>query len=146
MILDSQEFLSSAQSIAAAAGDVVSTNYYDTGSAADVGVGEELFLQINLPTAVTSGGAATVQFVLQTDDNTSFSSPREFPLTGAVALSALTVNSVQYRGRLPVGLERYLRLVYRIGTATTTAGAATAFFTKNVQANTPVTTTVPGVK
>lgn len=146
MILDTQELLSSAQSIAAAAGDVVSTNYYDTGAAADVGIGEELFLQIATVAAVTSGGAATVQFVLQTDDNSSFSSPREFPLTGAVALAALTANTVQYRGRLPVGLERYLRVVYRIGTATTTAGTATAFFTKNVQANNPIATTVPGVK
>ena len=146
MYIDSQEILSSAQSIAAAAGDVASTNYYDTGAAADVGIGEELFLQISTVAAVTSGGAATVQFVLQCDDNTSFSSPKEFPLTGAVALAALTANTVQYRGRLPIGLERYLRVVYRIGTATTTAGTATAYFTKNVQANASIATTVPGVK
>lgn len=146
MYIDSQELLSSAQSIAAAAGDVVSTNYYDTGASADVGVGEDLYLQVNTVAAVTSGGAATVQFVLQTDDNTSFSSPKEFPLTGAVALASLTANTVQYRGRLPVGLERYIRLVYRIGTATTTAGTATAFFAKDIQANTPIATTVPGVK
>ena len=146
MYIDSQEILSSAQSIAAAAGDVASTNYYDTGAAADVGIGGELFLQISTVAAVTSGGSATVQFVLQCDDNTSFSSPKEFPLTGAVALAALTANTVQYRGRLPIGLERYLRVVYRIGTATTTAGTATAYFTKNVQANAPIATTVPGVK
>lgn len=146
MILDSQELLSSAQSIAAAAGDVASTNYYDTGAAADTGVGEELFLQIATVAAVTSGGSATVQFVLQTDDNTSFSSAREFPLTGALALAALTANTVQYRGRLPIGLERYIRVVYRIGTATTTAGTATTFLTKDVQANLPTATTVPGVK
>lgn len=146
MILDTQELLSSAQSIAAAAGDVASTNYYDTGAAADAGIGEELFLQIATVAAVTSGGAATVQFVLQTDDNTSFSSPREFPLTGALALAALTANTVQYRGRLPIGLERYIRVVYRIGTATTTAGTATTFLTKDVQANLPTATTVPGVK
>ena len=97
--------------------------------------------------AVTSGGAATVQFVLQTADDTGFSTNlTEFPLTAARALAALTANTVRYRGDLPVGMRRYLRVVYRIGTATTTAGTATAYFTKNVQANTPTATTVPGVK
>lgn len=146
MILDSQEFLSTAQSIAAAAGDVASTNYYDTGAAADVGIGEELFLECRTVAAVTSGGSATVQFVLQCDGNSSFSSPKEYPLTGAIALASLTANTVQYRGRLPHGLERYLRVVYRIGTATTTAGTATSFFLKGPQANTAIATTVPGVK
>lgn len=146
MILDTQLSFSRAQSIAAAAGDVISTDIYDTGAAADVGIGQDLFLVISTNTAVTSGGAATVQFILQTDDNSSFSSPREFPLTGAVALAALTANTTQYRGRLPIGLERFIRVVYRIGTATTTAGTATAFITHDVQASPTVATTVPSVK
>lgn len=147
MYIDSQEILSSAQSIAAAAGDVVSTNYYDTGAAADVGIGEDLYLVVATVAAVTSGGAATVQFVLQTADDTGFSTNlTEFPLTAAKALAALTANTVQYRGDLPVGMRRYLRVVYRIAAATTTAGTATAYFTKNVQANAPTATTVPGVK
>lgn len=146
MILDSQLSLSRAQSIAATAGDVVSTDIYDTGSAADVGIGEDMFLQIGIGTAVTSGGAATVQFILQTDDNSSFSSPREFPLTGPVALAALTANSIQYRGRLPIGLERFFRVVYRIAAATTTAGTANAFLVHGVQASPAAPTTVPSVK
>jgi hypothetical protein len=146
MILDSMEFFSNAQSIAAAAGDVASTDIYDTGAAADAGIGEELYLQINTIAAVTSGGAATVQFVLQTDDNSAFSSPKEFLLTAPVALAALTANTRQYLGRLPVGLERYLRVVYRIATATTTAGTATAFLVKNPQVAPSLPTTVPGVK
>lgn len=146
MILDSQLSLSRAQSIAAAAGDIVSTDIYDTGAAADVGIGEDLYLQIQIGTAVTSGGSATVAFILQTDDNSSFSSAREFPLTGPVALAALTANSIQYRGRLPIGLERFFRVVYRIATATTTAGTANAFLVHGVQANPAIATTVPGVK
>ncbi len=146
MILDTQMSLSRAQSVATTVGDVVSTDIYDTGSAADVGIGEELYLVISTNTAVTSGGAATVQFILQTDDNTSFSSAREFPLTAALALAALTANTTHVRTRLPIGLERYFRVVYRIGTATTTAGTATAFLTKDIQHAPTVATTVPSVK
>lgn len=145
-ILDSMARFSNAQSIAAAAGDVVSTDIYDTGAAADAGIGEELYLEIRTVAAVTSGGSATVQFVLQTDDNSSFSSPKEYPLTAALALAALTANTRQYLGRLPIGLERYLRVVYRIATATTTGGTASAYLVKNPQVAPPLATTVPGVK
>lgn len=146
MILDSQLSLSRAQSIAAAAGDVVSTDYYDTGAAADVGIGEDFAIQVQLAAAVTSGGAATVQVVLQCDDNTSFSSAKEYPLTSALALASLTANRILYQGRLPYGLERYIRVVYRIGTATTTAGTVNTFLAKDLQVAPILPTTVPGVK
>ncbi|MGE8659111.1 MAG: Bbp16 family capsid cement protein [Achromobacter sp.] len=136
MILDTQETFSEGQSIAAAAGDVVSTNVYDTGAAHDVGIGEPLYLYGRIGTAVVGAGA-TVQAVLQTDDNVSFSSPREFPITGALAPAALGANAEIFKYRLPIGLERYLRLVYRVAGATTTAGTVSAYITKDVQANVP---------
>jgi hypothetical protein len=139
MILDTQEQFSSLQSIVSAAGDVVSPNVYDTGAAADVGIGEEMYIVARLGAAVTSGGAATVQVVLQTDDNVGFATPQEFPLTGALALAALTANTEIAKQRLPIGLERYIRVVYRIGTAATTAGTVDAFLVKDVQANKPYT-------
>ena len=40
MYIDSQETFAEGQSVAAAAGDIVSTNVIDTGAAADVGIGE----------------------------------------------------------------------------------------------------------
>lgn len=147
MILDTQTSLSRAQSIAAAAGDVISTDIYDTGAAADAGIGQEVYLQINTNAAVTSGGAATVQFVLQHASDVAFSSQgAEYPLTNARALAALTANTVQFQGRLPVGLRRYIRVVYRIATATTTGGTATAFLTEDIQASPTLPTTVPGIK
>lgn len=137
MILDIQEQFSSAQSIVSAAGDVVSTNVYDTGAAADVGIGEEMYIVAKTIAAVTSAGAATVQVVLQTDDNVGFATPVEFPLTGALALASLTANTELVKQRLPIGLERYIRVVYRVGTAATTAGTVDAFLVKDVQANKP---------
>ncbi|CAB3624671.1 Bbp16 family capsid cement protein [Achromobacter pestifer] len=134
MILDTQETFSEGQSIAAAAGDVVSTNVYDTGAAHDVGIGEPLYLTGRIGTAV-AGVGATVQAVLQTDDNVGFSSPREFPITGAVGVASLGANAGFFNYRLPVGLERYLRIVYRVAGATTTAGTVSAYIVKDVQAN-----------
>jgi len=136
MILDKQEQLSLAQSIVSAAGDVVSTNVYDTGAAADVGIGEEMYIVVKTVAAVVGAGA-TVQAVLQTDDNVGFASPREFPLTGALAPAALGANTEIVKQRLPIGLERYLRVVYRVAGAATTAGTADAFLVKDVQANVP---------
>lgn len=135
MLQDSQLVLAAAESIAAVASDVVSTNYIDTGAAADVGVGEEIELVIRTVAAVTSGGAATVQFVLQTDTATNFATAMvEFPLTSALALAALTANTVQYKGRLPYGMKRYARVVARIAAATTTAGTMDAFLVMNSDA------------
>lgn len=136
MILDTQETFSEGQSIASATGDVVSTNVYDTGAAHDVGIGEPLYLYGRIGTAV-AGAGATVQAVLQTDDNSGFSTPREFPITGELAPAALGANVEMFKYRLPVGLERYLRVVYRVAGAATTAGTVSAYITKDVQANVP---------
>jgi hypothetical protein len=145
MILDSQTRFSDAQSVASAAGDVVSTDIYDTGAAADVGIGQEEMLQIQVNEAVVGAGAS-VQFVLQTSAASNFSAPVEFPLTAAVPVASLTANSLQYRGRLPIGLLRYLRIVYRVTGATTTDGTVTAFLANDLQIAPALPTTVPGVK
>lgn len=144
-ILDSMARFSNAQSIVSGTGDVVSTDIYDTGAAADAGIGEEMYLEART-IAGAVGVGASVQFVLQTDDNASFSSPKEFPLTPALAVAALTANTRQYLGRLPIGLERFLRLVYRITGASITTGTVSAYLVKNPQVAPSLPTTVPGVK
>jgi hypothetical protein len=133
MFMDTQEEFSRAQSLVAGTGDVVSTNVLDTGAAHDEGVGEEVYLNVRVGTAV-AGAGATVQVVLQTDDNVGFASPTEFPLSGALAPATLTANKFIVQSRLPIGLERYIRVVYRIAGAAVTAGTADAFLTKDTQA------------
>lgn len=129
MILDTQETFSEAQSIAAAAGDVVSTNVLDTGPG-NSGAGENVNLFVKLNAAVTSGGAATVAVVLQDSaDNATFADVRVY---SANALAALTANKLLVADRLPAVLRRYIRVVYRIGTATTTAGSASAYLVKDL--------------
>jgi len=133
MICDTQEQFSVAQSLIVGTGDTVSTNVYDTGAAADVGAGEPLYIHAKIGTAVASGGAGTMQIVLQDSaDNSSFADV--MALTPAMALAAMTANKEVARSRLPVGLRRYLRLVYRVGTAALTAGTVTSQMVKDVQA------------
>lgn len=134
MILDTQEQFSDAQAVTST-GDTASTNVYDTGAAADVGVGEPLFIYAKTKAAFTSGGAGTLQFVLQhSTDNSTWTDVQT--LTPALALATLTANTVQVRARLPIGLNRYLRLAYRVATAAMTAGTVDAYIAKDVPANT----------
>lgn len=133
MILDTQETFSELQSVAAAVGDIVSTNVLDTGDPYDSGAGEITWLYAKLNAAVTSGGAATLQVVLQDSaDNSTFADVQT--LSPIYALAALTANKELARVRLPLGIRRYLRIVYRIAGATTTGGTASAYMAKDVQA------------
>lgn len=132
MILDTQETFSEGQSIVAAAGDVVSTNSLDTGPASS-GQGESVYLYAKTVAAVTSGGAATVQVVLQDSaDNATFADVQTY--SAPLALAALGSNKAIAVGRIPVVLRRYIRVVYRIGTATTTAGTVSAYLVKDIDA------------
>jgi hypothetical protein len=144
MILDSQTRFSNDQDIFSVGTTVVSTDVYDTGAAADVGIGQESELQIQIGSVAVTGGTS-VQFFLQTDDNVGFSSATVFPLTAAIPVASLTARAIVYRGRLPVGLERYIRIAYT-SVGTTTTGKATAFLMNDMQAAPALPTTVPGVK
>lgn len=132
MLIDTQQEFSVAQAVTAT-GDTASTNVYDTGAARDVGIGEEIYVFTKVKAAFTSGGAGTLQVKLQDSaDNSTFADVQT--LTGVLALSALTVDTVIARVRLPIGLRRYLRLAYTVGTAAMTAGTVDAFLATNVQA------------
>jgi len=134
MILDSQEVFSAAQAVTAV-GDTASTNQLDTLSTADDGIGEDISLYVKVNTAFTSGGAATMQVVLQASaDNATYTDKYLSPV---YALAALTVGQVLVNAVIPIGPQtapRYLRVAYRVGTTTFTAGSMDAFLVKNVQA------------
>lgn len=132
MYIDSQETFSDAQSVAAAVGDIVSTNIYDTGSKADVGIGERMFVYAKMVAAL-AGVGSSIQVVLQTSaDNSTWVDAATAP---AVTTANAIANSVIARFALPIGLRRYLRLAYRITGATTTAGTASGYLVIDVQAN-----------
>lgn len=135
MILDSQELFSSLQSLAVSTGDTASTNVLDTGTAQDEGIGEPAYVNVLVTTAFTSAGSATIAAVLQSSpDNSTWTDAIVGP---ALAYNAAGAGAGQYllQARLPVGLQRYMRVAYRVGTAALTAGAASAFVSKDIQKN-----------
>lgn len=129
-MLDALLKFSSAQ--APTTGDTASTDYIDALQPGNALV-KPLYLEIIVNTTVTSGGAGTVAFVLQTDDNSSFSSPTEIYSTAAIAKTTLVAGYKAVQIPLPVGMERYIRVVYRVATADLTAGKFDAYLTDRVR-------------
>jgi hypothetical protein len=129
MILDKMAELALAQNVFSAGTDVASTNVYDTGAAADVGAGENLFLFAKMATALAGG--TSIQVVLQ--DSADNSSWADVQSAKAVLLASATANAVLCKMRLPIGLRRYLRIAWR-SVGTTTAGTGSAYITKDVDA------------
>lgn len=132
MWIDTQETFSDGQAVASAVGDVVSTNVYDTGAAADVGIGEDMYLFVKLATAL-AGAGSSIQAVLQTSaaEESGYTDATAGPV---VALAAAKANTEIAKLRLPIGLKRYLRVVYRISGAAASGGTASAYLVKDVQA------------
>jgi hypothetical protein len=133
MLLDSQEVFSAAQAVTLQQ-DNASTNILDTGAAQDEGIGQSVYLTVKCSTTATSGGSATVQPVLQTATDAAFTTPIDVLIGTATAVASVTAGTELLKAKLPTGLKRYLRVVYRIGTAALTAGKFDAFLTNDVQA------------
>ncbi len=134
MYIDTQEQFSATQSAVNGVGDLVSTNVLDTGAPSDDGIGEEMNLAVQINTALASGGAATMQFVLQTStDNVAWV---DAVLSRPFAYNApeMAAKLFPFITKLPVGLRRYLRVVYRIAGAAVTGGAISANLVRDVQA------------
>lgn len=126
-MIDTSLVFSDQQSIAAATGDIVSQNVYDTGAAFDSSIGEDIQFAFYINTVPTSAGAATIQFVVQSSaDNSTWT---DEVLSPAFAYNAAPVNAtgLAMTLELALGAKRYLRTVTRIGGAATTGGVASAY-------------------
>lgn len=133
-MIDVNTKLATAQAVTLV-GDTASTNTYDSGDAnsADMGLQQNLWVAAVVATAATSAGAATVQAVLQDSaDNVTFADASVGPV---VALAGLVVGAQLMLAPPPVGLKRYVRVAWRVGTAALTAGAFTAYISLAAQAN-----------
>ena len=79
--------------------------------------------------AFTTSSSATITIVLQDSaDNSSFADVAVGSLFSAANAS---INTVLYLARIPASLRRYIRVVYRIGTGTMTAGTVQAMLMKD---------------
>lgn len=137
MILDKRtEFADAVALNTGAAGSYLIGDVVDLGAAArDIGAGEALYLVITVDTAATSGGSATGQFNLVTDDNASLSSPAVIVSSKAWAVADMTAGKTLLAVELPLEgttYERYLGIQQVTGTAAFTAGKVNAFLTTEV--------------
>lgn len=111
-----------------------STNVLDMLSARDVGVGDDLEAHVNVLTAFTAAGAATLTIDYATSaDNSSFVVVMRSPI---YAVADLVVGAKIFRYKVPVFQlndvgtpNRYHRLQYTVATGPMTAGAITAYMT-----------------
>jgi hypothetical protein len=138
-MLDSELVLASAQTPTLVA-DTPSTNVYDSGSAyanaqdaEEAMVGEQLYVNVICNTVPTSGGAATIQAVLQdAPDNATWTDRLLGPVLG---YAAVTKGMPLLQAAPPIGTQRYQRIVFRIAGAALTAGAFDAYFSNTIQRN-----------
>lgn len=88
-----------------------STKYIETDGVQQIGRGEPVCAIIHVTTAADATDAnETYTFVLQTDDNTSFSSPREL-IRMTVPPNELKTGSIHFLS-VPRVNEKYIRMQY----------------------------------
>lgn len=151
MILDKQLEFSVAQSVAQVVGTYASTNIIDLlmtnyqapaalaagQGARDIGIGDDpaMKIMVNIVTAVTSGGAGTIQVHAQgaADDGTGAPSTyNTYASSPIYALAALVAGARLFdidwpRPPAGVSMPRFIRLLYQVATATLTAGTLNAY-------------------
>ena len=132
MYIDRQNLFGQDQAVTASA---ASTDYIDLGAARDIGNGERLEILVLCTQDATAAGAATVTVALQSDDNSSFSTPINLVLSDAISKASLVAGVEVLRVAVPYGTERYLRLFYTVGTGPLTAGKFTSGLIPQRQAN-----------
>jgi hypothetical protein len=130
MIMDKRLEFSESQELTASA---ASTNHVDLGVAGDAVNELQLVVQVDQASDSADNGE-TVTAKLQSDDNASFSSPKDE--TAAVVVAQVAAGKTVFKGRIPRGCQRYLRMYYTVGGTALTANAkVSAFLTDGVQGN-----------
>lgn len=136
MILDERtEFCDATALNTGAAGNYLIGDVVDLGVARDLGGDMATYLVITVDTAATSGGSATGQFNLVTDDNASLTSPTTLVSSKAWTVATMTAGTVLMAIQLPLegtAYERYIGIQQVTGTAAFTAGKVNAFLTEDV--------------
>lgn len=137
MILDElQEFCDATALNTGAAGSYLIGDVIDLGDVGlDKGLGEDLYLVVQVDTAVTSGGAGTYAFSLCSDAQAAIAvdgSQTTHFATAQIAKATLVAGYTVAAVKLPAGTyERYLGIVQTTAVAAATAGKVNAFLTKD---------------
>lgn len=105
-------------------------------SGPNVGDGEPVYWVVQVDTAVTSTGSATVDFELVSDDSASINTTGTATVhasTGAIAVASL-VAGYQRAVALPLATnyEQYLGVIANVATAALSTGKINSFLTRDV--------------
>lgn len=120
MIADRQLTFSDAQAITVTAN---STDTIDLIGAYDLSHGFPLRARINVETAFTAAGAATLQAQLVTSAAAALSAPTVLYDTTAIGKATLVAGYILMDVVVPQTAQRYLGVVYTVATGPMTAGA-----------------------
>jgi hypothetical protein len=132
MLNDRDNVLADAQVLTATAD---SENYIDLQALGDGW--DSLQIVVHSPTILDSAGdAATLQIILETDDNSSFSSGTQMLLTGLIPEASLTAGIIA-KIPIPYGVERYIQLIFSVGTENFTSGTISAIVARPDNDNAP---------
>lgn len=118
-----------------AAGTYLLGSQYDTGATPtlkDMGLSQDFWLVAKVTTAATSGGSATLQLKVVSDDTTSISTTTSTVhyTSAAIPVASLTAGALIFATKLPIGdYERYIGILQVTGTAAFTAGNIEVFVT-----------------
>lgn len=138
MIMDELLEFCDAETLETATGTALEGDVIDLGAAGeDIGNGEPLYVVIQVDTAVTSAGAATVKFEVASDAQAAIATDGSATVhvsTEAIAKASLVAGYTRILP-LPPGAgndyERYLGVLATVGTAALTAGKINAFIVKD---------------
>jgi hypothetical protein len=115
---------------------VLAVGAHDLGVAVDLGPGgtlpanKTIYLVAFVPTAFTSGGAATLQVKLETDSDSAFGSPVDVLDSGAIAKATLVAGYEIFSAPIDRSLvKRYNKVTGTVGTADGTGGTITCYLT-----------------
>ena len=131
MILDSQLLFSDAQALTATA---ASTNSVDFGSTLDLGLGQEIWVALNVDVAFTDVGSdSTITVTIENDGDSAFGSPTTVQTLGT--FPALSAVGAAIFARIQPGaiVERYARLKYTTANGNLTTGSVTAAIVTGIQ-------------
>ncbi|MNJ23103.1 hypothetical protein D3C77_174810 [compost metagenome] len=141
MYVDKQAEFSDSQAVTATA---ISTNVYDlfpignsvnSNIVRDIGVGEDVYLVVQVDTTAAAAGAATVVITLESSAAAGLTSSTVHFTSATYAIADLAGGKTLIAVKLPAGsYQRYVGVRYTVGTGPLTAGAFSAFFAKDIQA------------
>lgn len=132
MFKDNQLLMSDGQTGITATGD--STSYIDAGVKGDALDGSQLWWYVRTATTLTSANStATVAVSLVTADDTAFSvnSTTLISTVGVIITTSGVAGYVFVKAPVPVGLRRYTKTTYTIGTQSLTGGAFDSMLVQN---------------